>query len=156
MTQASEDFSTHKLEELPEAIYALEAQAVAEGFRFLTRLVTEWENHTNRFDQPGECLLGVFYQGQLVAVGGLSRDPFAGPEVGRLRRLYVTPAMRGRHVGRVLVQQLVEQAALQFQSVQLSTDTPDAAAFYLRCGFHHINNGAATHAKSLLPGAGSH
>ncbi|KTB58002.1 MULTISPECIES: hypothetical protein [Pseudomonas] len=55
----SQDFSIKRLEDLPEQIHTLHAQAVAEGFRFLTRLVTEWENRTTRFDQPGGSVLST-------------------------------------------------------------------------------------------------
>ena len=149
--QASEDLAIHTLGELPQQIHVLEAQAVAEGFRFLTRLITEWENHSNRFEQPGECLLGGFHHGQLIAVGGLSCDPYAGPRIGRLRRVYVAPAMRGRHIATALVAQLLEYAAVHFQAVRLFTDTPQAAHFYLRCGFQPIDDDKATHVKSLTP-----
>ncbi|KAF2407033.1 Acetyltransferase (GNAT) domain-containing protein [Pseudomonas antarctica] len=151
MTQASEDFSIRKLEALPEQLRELEAQAVAEGFRFLTRLITEWENCTNRFDQPGECLVGVFRHGQWLAVGGLSRDPYAGPETARLPRVYVDPTMRKRRIGGALVRYLLEYAAKQFQAVRLSTESPSAMKFYLRCGFHPVGDDTATHAKSLTP-----
>ncbi|UXV22152.1 GNAT family N-acetyltransferase [Pseudomonas fluorescens] len=151
MMLTSEDVAIRKLEELPEQIRVLEAQAVAEGFRFLTRLITEWENRSNRFDQPGECLLGVFRHGQLIAVGGMSCDPYAGPGIGRLRRVYVAPAMRGRRIATVLVEQLLEYAAVHFQAVRLFTDTPQATQFYLRCGFQPIEDDKATHVKSLTP-----
>ncbi|MBC3301377.1 GNAT family N-acetyltransferase [Pseudomonas sp. SWRI18] len=141
------DFSIHKLSDLPEQICKLEAQAVAEGFRFVTRLIKEWEERSNRFDQPGECLLGVFYEAQLVAIGGLSCDPYTGPGIGRLRRVYVAPASRGRTAGKALVQQLLDEAAPHFHLVRLSTDRPEAAAFYLRCGFHQVVDKTATHAR---------
>ena len=147
--QADPGFSIRRLQALAEPIRALEAEAVAEGFRFVTRLINEWEHRTARFERPGECLLGVFYQGQLIAVGGLSIDPYTGPAVGRLRRVYVTRAMRDRKVGKALVQALLEFATPSFRTVRLSTDTPDAAAFYLRCGFHRINDATATHAIKL-------
>ncbi|WP_339543251.1 GNAT family N-acetyltransferase [Pseudomonas sp. JAI120] len=150
MKPSSEDLSIRRLDELPDEIHTLEAQAIAEGFRFLTRLITEWEAGANRFEQPGEYLLGVFCQKQLIAVGGVSRDPYAGSTVGRLRRVYVTPEMRGRNVGKALVQALLDCAAVKFQDVRLSTDTPEAAAFYLRCGFHQISDDTATHALSLI------
>ncbi|ONH55774.1 Acetyltransferase (GNAT) domain-containing protein [Pseudomonas cedrina] len=145
------DFSIHKLSDLPEQIRELEAQAVAEGFRFVTRLIKEWEERSNQFDQPGECLLGVYCRGQLIAIGGVSRDPNMGPAVGRLRRIYVAPPIRGRKVGKALVQALLEYAAPSFQVVRLSTDTPGAAAFYRCCGFIQVSEGNATHAKSLTP-----
>lgn len=155
MTQPSEDISIRRLEDLPAQLCHLEKQAVAEGFRFLTRLITEWENRTNRFDQPGECLVGVFRQGQLIGVGGVSCDPYAGPGVGRLRRVYIAPAARGQRVGKALVEQLIEHAAIHFQEARLSTDTPEATQFYLRCGFHPVSDDTATHAKSLIPSIGN-
>lgn len=145
----SQDFSIKRLEDLPEQIHTLHAQAVAEGFSFLTRLVTEWENRTTRFDQPGECLLGVFRHDQLVAIGGVSRDPYATPDNGRIRRVYVAPSMRGQHIGKALVQQLLAFAAMRFQTVRLTTDTAQGAAFYLQCGFHSVTDDTATHAKSV-------
>lgn len=150
MTLAREDVAIRKLEELPEQIHALRAQAVAEGFRFLTRLISEWENRTNRFDQPGECLFGVFRHGQLIGVGGVSCDPYAGPGVGRLRRVYIAPSLRGQAIGKALVKRLLEHAAAHFQEARLTTDTPQAAQFYLRCGFHRIDNDHATHVTSLI------
>lgn len=122
-------------------------EAVAEGFRFLTRLIAEWESGANRFDQQGECLLGVFRNGRLIAIGGLSCDPFAGPDTGRLRRVYVALASRGQNVGKALVQHLLELACEHFRVVRLSTDTPEGAAFYLRCGFQPIQDDYATHVK---------
>jgi GNAT superfamily N-acetyltransferase len=139
-----------KISGLAPQIRELEEQAVAEGFRFLTRLIAEWESGANRFDQQGECLLGVFRNGRLIAVGGLSSDPFSEPGVGRLRRVYVAPASRGQNVGKALVQQLLELASGHFRVVRLSTDTPEGAAFYLRCGFQPIHAEHATHMKSLV------
>ena len=127
----------------------LETQAVAEGFRFLSRLIEEWESGANRFDQQGEGLFGAFRNGRLIAIGGLSSDPFAEPDVGRLRRVYVARASRGQNVGKALVQHLLELASEHFRVVRLSTDTPEGAAFYLRCGFRPIQDDFATHMKSL-------
>ncbi|VVQ01295.1 hypothetical protein PS934_02544 [Pseudomonas fluorescens] len=141
-----------KISGLAPQIRELEAQAVAEGFRFLTRLISEWESGANRFDQQGECLLGVFRNGRLIAVGGLSSDPFSESGVGRLRRVYVAPASRGRNVGKALVRQLLELASEHFRVVRLSTDTPEGAAFYLRSGFEPIHDEHATHMKSLVKG----
>ncbi|WP_263263296.1 GNAT family N-acetyltransferase [Pseudomonas sp. RIT-PI-S] len=134
---------------LPEDVLLLEKQAVAEGFRFMTRLVMEWESAENRFDKAGECLFGAFSDGHLVGIAGLSHDPRAGPEVGRLRRVYVTPGWRGQRVGKALVQRLLEQALGRFRRVQLFTDTPEAAQFYIRCGFHPIQDEFSTHAHLL-------
>ena len=86
---------------------------------------------------------------RLIAIGGLSCDPFAGRDTGRLRRVYVARASRGQNVGKALVQHLLEFASEHFRVVRLSTDTPEGAAFYLRCGFQPIQDDFATHMKSL-------
>lgn len=149
MGEPTNGLSIRAISVLPDQIQALETEAVAEGFRFLTRLIAEWHSGTNRFARPGECLLGVFSNRQLIAIGGLSHDPYAGPDVGRLRRVYVARASRGRNVGKALVSQLLEHAAQRFSVVRLSTDTREGAAFYLRCGFEPVMDEHATHAKPL-------
>lgn len=130
---------------LPDGIVALEAAAISEGFRFLTRLLLEWENGSNRFDQPGECLLGVWREGELIAIGGLSRDPHACGQTGRLRRFYVAPAARRQGAGETLVKALLARAAPHFQTVRLLTDTQAGAAFYVYCGFRCVQSDSASH-----------
>ncbi|RMO90018.1 Acetyltransferase [Pseudomonas syringae pv. philadelphi] len=141
-----------KVTDLPPRILILEKEAAAEGFRFLSRLVDEWESGKNRFDAKGECLMAAFLNGCLVGIGGLSRDPFAEGEVGRLRRLYVASAFRGQAIGKALVNHLVKHAAEQFRVVRLLTDTSSGAEFYLRCGFQLTNDKHATHIKFLEHG----
>ncbi|WP_072410068.1 GNAT family N-acetyltransferase [Pseudomonas sp. NFACC04-2] len=147
MIKSAQELTVRQLSELPPGILQLEAESVTEGFRFLTRLISDWKNGANRFDQPGECFLGVFRHGHLIAVGGLSYDPYAGPGVGRLRRVYVRRASRRLEVGRFLVEHLLKHAAPRFRAVRLSTDTPEGATFYLRCGFEPIQDDFATHVK---------
>lgn len=141
----------HSITALPENIAVLEKEATAEGFRFLTRLVAEWQSGANRFNRPGECLMAAFMEGQLVAIGGLTQDPFAAPDVGRLRRVFVARAFRGRNLGRRLVEQLVAHAARHFREVRLSTDSSSGAAFYSACGFQAVVDEQATHHCVLEP-----
>lgn len=149
MIAPRDELAIRQISALPPEILLLEAQAITEGFRFLTRLIADWKDGSNRFDQPGEGLFGAFSNGQLVAIGGLSNDPYAGAGIGRLRRVYVWRAARGQHVGKALVQRLLEYAAQSFSVVRLSTDTPEGAAFYLRCGFRPIEDDFATHVMSF-------
>jgi hypothetical protein len=72
---------------LPPQILALEKEVLAEGFRFLTRLITEWNTGANRFDAPGECLMAAYQGDSLIGIGGLTVDPYAPTNTGRLRRL---------------------------------------------------------------------
>lgn len=55
----------------------LVAESQREGFRFIRRLLHDYEEGTNRFDQLGECLVGAFASdGQLIAIAGLNTDPY--------------------------------------------------------------------------------
>lgn len=134
---------------LPADVFTLEKEAVAEGFRFLTRLISEWQSGTNRFNAPGECLMAAYSNQQVIGIGGLSVDPYTQPDTARLRRVYVAPAARNQHVGQALVKALVAQATLHFQTVRLSTDTSGGDAFYLRCGFTRTEDVHATHIIEL-------
>jgi GNAT superfamily N-acetyltransferase len=139
----------HQVTHLPPQIPALEKEAVAEGFRFITRLTSEWHSGSNRFDAPGECLMAAYLNRQLVGIGGLSVDPFTLARTGRLRRIYVTPASRRQQVGRRLVNALLAYAALHFETVRLNTDTAQGSAFYLSCGFTLTEDAQATHIVQL-------
>ena len=125
------------LEEIPgEKVRPLLTASEAEGFEFLRRVVREWEKGTNRFTGKGEALLGVFIDGQLVAICGLVRDPYqAEATVGRLRNLYVLPEYRGRAIGATLTRRVIELARTSFQALRLRASTPQAAALYERLGF---------------------
>ena len=135
--------------DLPPDIDELRVEASAEGFRFVGKLVAEWNAGQNRFAEPGEVLLGAFQASRLVAVGGLNRDPYADRlEIGRLRHLYVERAARRSGVGSALVGQLLDRAKGVFQSVRLRTTTQEAADFYVRLGFRPVRDEAATHVWS--------
>ncbi len=65
------------LQDLSPGIFALERAAQAEGFRFISRLISEWQGGVQRFDAPGACLLAAYLEGKLVAVGGRTPDPYS-------------------------------------------------------------------------------
>jgi ribosomal protein S18 acetylase RimI-like enzyme len=110
--------------------------SVREGFRFLTRLREEYASGANRFDGEGEALLGVFRGGEMVAVGGLNRDPYGGdPRAGRVRHVYVLPSARRTGVGRTVMRELIGRAGAWFDVLVLRTDTVEAARFYEAIGF---------------------
>ena len=56
---------------------ALKAESVALNFNMLRRLEENWQRGENRFNAPGEKLLGAFLNGKLVGICGLNRDPFS-------------------------------------------------------------------------------
>ena len=133
--------------ELPTpGIAQLQAEAHDEGYSFIETLVAEWSTGSNRFDQPGEVLLGCIDHGLLVAVGGLNRDPFvADSATGRIRRVYIRADWRTRGIGRTLVTSLLDCARSHFCRVRLRAENPTAARLYERLGFVPIDDPQATH-----------
>jgi ribosomal protein S18 acetylase RimI-like enzyme len=117
-------------------IAPLLAASEAEGFRFVRRVVREWESGAHRFSGHGEALLGCLRGGRLVGICGLSRDPYLNePTVGRLRNLYVLPEYRGRGIGSALTRRVIEITGSSFRVLRLRAATPQAAALYERLGF---------------------
>ncbi len=145
----TEKIEIHQINHLPSQLLTLEKEAVEEGFRFLTRLITQWNSGANRFDAPGECLMVAYLDRRLIGVGGLSVDPYAKGHTARLRRVYVAASSRGQYVGQTLIEALVAHAARHFRIVRLSTDTVAGDAFYLRCGFTRSDDEHATHTMVL-------
>lgn len=124
----------------------LQAEASAEGFQFIDTLIEQWSTGENRFNQPGEILLGILENDILIAIGGLNRDQFLNdPSIGRIRRVYVRRAWRSQGSGRALVTALLDHARQHFRSVRLRAVSPNAARLYERLGFLPIDDPNATH-----------
>jgi ribosomal protein S18 acetylase RimI-like enzyme len=130
-----------RLFDLPvDAFAPLLAESERERWRLVRRLADEWAAGTNRFDGPGETLLGAWIGGELVGVCGLNVDPYAGdPAIGRIRRLYVLGAYRRRGIGQLLVQAVLRSAHTRFQSLRVRTENAAAARLYERLGFASVN-----------------
>lgn len=133
----------------------LVTESAAEGYRFLVRLMTEYAAGSLRFDGPGETMLGAREDGILLGVGGLTRDPYQPPGVtgvGRIRRVYVRHADRGRGIGARLIRALEAHAEGHFDSLVLRAASPDAARFYESLGYVTLPPGnEATHRRRLAP-----
>lgn len=131
-------------------LIALQAESVAQGFGMVRRLREDWTDGSNRFDRPGEALLGAYAEGQLVGVGGLNVDPYlADPAVGRLRHMYVLDSYRRHRVGAALVGKLLSGASGHFTVVRLWTG--QAHAFYEALGFTRVDEPKATHRIVVRP-----
>ncbi|HEX4309460.1 MAG TPA: GNAT family N-acetyltransferase [Acidobacteriaceae bacterium] len=134
-------------------INELHAEARAAGYSFIDTLLDDWSTGENRFDGPGEILMGAIEHNVLVAVGGLNLDPFAGdPAIGRIRRVYVRFAWRNLGIGRTLVTALIDHARQHFRAVRLRAENPGAARLYQRIGFLPIEDPSATHILPLSTG----
>lgn len=54
---------------VPAGFGAMQAEAAAEGYRFLGRLAADWATNVTRFDRADEALLAAFSNGVLAGIG---------------------------------------------------------------------------------------
>ena len=135
-----------------ELVRDLAQRAESEGFKFVTRFADECASGSVQLDAPGEYFCGVFDEGDLVALGGVTPDPYIDDaSVGRLRHVFVRPEFRARGVGRMLVATLESRAGKRYARLRLRTDTVAAAHFYERLGYHAISSDSATYERALSP-----
>jgi GNAT superfamily N-acetyltransferase len=128
----------------------LVAASEREGFRFVRRLYDEYIAGVACFDAPGECLLGIFAGDALIAVGGITRDPYVdSPDVGRVRHVYVLPSHRRLRVGAGLIGALEQRAESAFVLLRLRTDTLEATRFYEELGYVAVRDATATHMRAI-------
>ncbi len=119
-----------------EELDPLVVESEQEGYRFLRGLADEWGAGLCRLDRPGEGLFVARSGRVFVGVGGLSADPYVSDSsIGRLRRLYVLRAYRGRGIGTRLVQAIVDAAQGQFRLLRLRAENREAGRSYERLGF---------------------
>lgn len=86
--------------------------------------------------------LGLFEDDDtLLAVGALRHGPEHDKRTGELSRIYVAPGARGRGLGRVLLKEIEERAAvLDYRTIVLETGVqqPEAMGLYLSQGYRAI------------------
>jgi GNAT superfamily N-acetyltransferase len=116
---------------------SLLAESKSEGFRFLSRLIDEYQSGINTFSDRGEGLFGVKdHSGEVIAIGGLNQDPYSNEmNIGRLRRFYVANSYRRRGLGIQLMDHILSYAKEHFALIVLHTDTEQADCFYRAYGF---------------------
>ncbi len=133
---------------------ALFAEVLAEAGtgdgRFLFRLRDRWADGSERFERPGELLLGAFADGELVGVGATSHDPYE-PEDGpaRVRHVYVLTRCRRAGIARKLMTMLIDHASKHFRVLRLHTSSAAAARLYQSFGFRPSAQGRETHRLTL-------
>lgn len=132
------------------ALRELAALADAEGFRFVGRLLDDLELNRVALDAPCEFFVARVEGEQLLAVGGVTLDPYVDDaSIGRLRHVYVRPDVRGKYIGRALIRYLEGRAQGCYTSLRLRTDTPAASQFYERLGYAPLDSKSATHQRQL-------
>ena len=130
---------------------ALRIESEQQGQRMLTRFAENWRNGSNRFNRPGELVLGVHDGDRLVGLCGRNRDPFdTFGRAGRVRHLYVARAYRRRGTARLLVERVIDGASQWFDYLNTNCP-PEAAGFYERLGFAPAAGDHVTHRLALRP-----
>jgi GNAT superfamily N-acetyltransferase len=142
----------HRLDWLTHDRFAdLLAEGEASGYRFLRRLIDEWESGVNRFARHGEALFAAEIDDRLVGMCGLNVDPYLdNPRIGRLRNVYVLAEHRRHGIGRRLVEGAVAAAGGHFDRLRLRAEEPGPAKLYESLGFlpcHGVPN--CTHIMDL-------
>lgn len=125
------------------------AESKHQGFRFLERLINDFESGANRFEEPGEALFAVFIDSLCVGIGGVNRDPSGNPGLGRVRRVYVSIEHQGNGIGRVLMESIESWSKDHFDALSLFTDTQAASRFYESLGYHSVGEDKTSHFKKL-------
>lgn len=112
-------------------------ESESEGYRFLTRLVGDYEDGTNTFNKPGEALFSIRNQaGDVVAIGGVNQSPFSEDvQAARLQRFYVLDDARRKGVGSRLLKEIVDHSRGTFNELSVRTESSKADAFYRSNGF---------------------
>jgi GNAT superfamily N-acetyltransferase len=140
-----------RIARLPDDFEQLAADALGDGQRMLEVLREDWQQDALRFGGAGQALFAAYAGPALRGLCGLTADPYLPQDhVGRVRRLYVLRAGRGRGVGRALLEAIAAQSAA-FGYPALRVRAPVSAfAFYERCGFlRAVRVKSATHVQPL-------
>lgn len=120
-----------------------------EGYRFVSRLATEYEDGTNRFSEQGEALFGAWDGDELVAIGGINRNS-KSKDAARLQRAYTLPNYRRKGIGSELFNAIFVHAREQFNEITTKTESAKADAFYRANGFQFDERSPdVTHVYSL-------
>jgi GNAT superfamily N-acetyltransferase len=122
-------------------------ESLSEGHRHIYRLLEDYKNGTNRFDEEGEALFAAYLKDRIIGICGLNKDPYLNDRsIGRVRRLYVLKAYRQHGVGRRLMDTVIQEARRHYTVIVLNTDNPVADKFYRSLGFSvHLTFSNSTH-----------
>jgi len=107
-----------------------------EGYRFVSRLASEYEDGTHRFSEQGEAIYGAWEKDELIAIGGLYRNSTSKDEnSARLFRFYTLPEHRRKGVGSELLKAISENAKGHFKEITTKTEAGNVDSFYRANGF---------------------
>lgn len=141
------DYEVKRVEDLKNIdITKLVKESEEEGYRFVSRLVNDYDDKTNTFSKEGEALFAVNNtSGEIVAIGGINRSPFTDDEdVARLQRFYVLDDARRQGVGTLLQNAIINHAKDHFKEITVRTESSKSDAFYRATGFTFDDSASET------------
>ncbi|WID94768.1 GNAT family N-acetyltransferase [Bosea vestrisii] len=123
-------------EALPDELPALQAEAAAEGYRFVEGILEEWDAGRYLAGDDRNALFALYCGGALAAIGAVTPDPYdPAPDLLRIRHVYVRPGDRRAGVGRSLASALIQQGLALAPRLSLNAADAGAAAFWEAMGF---------------------
>jgi GNAT superfamily N-acetyltransferase len=135
----------------PRELATLRELSLAEGFSHVDHIAAEYEKGNHEFEAPGAFGYGWYLGAELVAIGGLTLDPYIEERAGRVRRVYVHPEHRRRGLARKMMERILEEARQSYSFFTLRSATPEASALYVSLGFVPSTLPNVTHEMRVEP-----
>ncbi|MDA9412718.1 GNAT family acetyltransferase [Bradyrhizobium sp. CCBAU 45384] len=133
-------------DQLPTGFADLEADAIADGHRHMTRLATELTEIPAVFHAIYACYL----DGRLAGIGTMTDEPaLAGQPTWRMRRFYVHRAFRRRNVAKAIATALLQNASGSVSTVTVHAGNQTAARFWEAIGFRRVAGLAWSHERTM-------
>lgn len=129
---------------LPKDIQLLRSDATDEGYRFIERLIEQWEMGAVRFDKPDEALFVARHDSEIAGIGGVTADPIDQTAL-RMRRFYIRPGFRRYGIARLLAEALMETALKTGRPLNVNAGTEAAPPFWESLGFEPVERRPHTH-----------
>ena len=141
----------NQIRKLPIDIAVLLNLSQQEGFKFIKKLVDDFNSDQIKFNLNGEALFEVRdITNTLIGIGGITVDSHSSKNnTGRIRRFYIHPTYRRLAVGSLLLKHIEQHAKDFFDQLSLYTDTEKASIFYEKNGFFKDMREKQTHYKIL-------
>ncbi|MBD3340546.1 MAG: GNAT family N-acetyltransferase [Candidatus Lokiarchaeota archaeon] len=128
-----------------------------EGYRFLSKMFSQWNSRENQFQKENEKAIIFRENNKVIAIGGINEEPYLKrKDFGRLRGVYVLPSFRRKHVGKEIVKHLIDFGNKYYKAITLRVpDNIEAYPFYESIGFEMTNEyESVTHIKWIKKALG--
>ena len=142
---ANTDFEIREIRDaLPDRLTPLRREALEEGYGFVERLYRDWDAGEVRFEEEDERLLCIWVDGEIAAIGGVTRDP-SDQRCLRMRRFYVRAAFRRKGLARKLALSLLDILRTSQREIRVNAGTEIAPRFWESIGFEAVRAKEHTH-----------